>query len=231
MSRQRTSFVSGASLVVVATFALTTSGAQTAVTAPVAATAALLAQPNVSVVFDEIDTGGDARLDGKLRDGAKWLEKAINDQEFRRRVLVYTSETTPTVGYRQAYREFPGHNIMGNDEVLAGLLGGNKRGGVIHLHEQVERKGSEVGHTEMKATADGMTYTSRAWLRGATIPEIADHLLHEQMHRVGFTHERDYSRDRCFSVPYAVGELACETVVRLGTGTIDDCDPTPRGKC
>lgn len=79
----------------------------------------------------------------------------------------------------------------------------------------IEKRGGEVGHTEMSGQFDGTTYTSRAWLRGASAAEIADNLVHEHLHRMGFTHERGYSRGRCSSIPYAIGDIGCEEAVAM----------------
>ena len=74
---------------------------------------------------------------------------------------------------------------------------------------------------QQKTKTIGYTYpnTVRIWMNKKyfsryTPVKVADNLMHEWMHKLGFTHEVIWSKDRDHSVPYAVGyiveELAAE---------------------
>jgi hypothetical protein len=39
---------------------------------------------------------------------------------------------------------------------------------------------------------------------------LADHLIHEHMHRIGFLHNYHKSKERCDSIPYAYGRTVCQ---------------------
>lgn len=70
-----------------------------------------------------------------------------------------------------------------------------------------------VGYT----TPSSDTITSnRRFFSNYEPAEVAGHLAHEWLHKLGFEHDHAATRDRPYSVPYAVGDL----VEKLAQGTL-----------
>lgn len=166
----------------------------------------------------------------KLDEAAQVAAEVINSDEFRERVLTYGSGRS-AAGFSQAARAFSSRAVISNQEVLDALLAGNAPAdGTIRLFLSAETNSSEVGHTRPVPTMDGTTFTDRAKLRSMGVADLADHLIHEHMHRIGFLHHKHYSVERCDSIPYAVGHLVC-TIARDRFHTPGACTVTANRKC
>jgi hypothetical protein len=62
--------------------------------------------------------------------------------------------------------------------------------------------------------------TKRIWMNTKyfnkhTKAEVASHLTHEWLHKLGFDHERERCHDRKYSVPYAIGYIVKEIAGKL----------------
>ncbi|MGE3610116.1 MAG: hypothetical protein AB7I27_11055 [Bacteriovoracaceae bacterium] len=53
-------------------------------------------------------------------------------------------------------------------------------------------------------------YINEKYFNKFSIHEIADNLIHEWLHKIGFNHEFKYSESRDHSVPYSVGHIVKE---------------------
>lgn len=183
-------------------------------------------------------TGGTCDDRAKIERGRVLAEKAVNDPAFRAAVLSFRSERFgggAGAGYVQAERvwycqpssdqstcRFP---VRSNDEVLAALLAGYTGDPQIHI-QVVLTSSANIANTGV-GPPDTPTELKPEWLRRADVSdaEVAENLVHEHMHRLGFQHNHDYSVERCGSIPYAVGKLACEAVGGK------DCWPALGGTC
>jgi hypothetical protein len=70
----------------------------------------------------------------------------------------------------------------------------------------------ELYHSPSKTIGYTFPDTNRIWMNTKyfnryTPVKVADNLMHEWMHKLGFTHEMKYSERRNYSVPYAIGYL------------------------
>ena len=70
-----------------------------------------------------------------------------------------------------------------------------------------------VGYTT--ASSDTIT-TNRRFFSGYDAPEVAGHLAHEWLHKLGFEHDFKPTADRPYSVPYKLGDL----IERLARGPL-----------
>jgi hypothetical protein len=168
----------------------------------------------------------------KLERARLLAEQAINDPEFRRRVYHFSSVPyggKPGDGYRHAERAQPiPHVVTSNEEVVQALLDGNGLGGKIYLRVEVTRD-----HTSLDDFArtpfevpGGITSIFPDWLDHASDAVVAENLVHEHLHRLGFEHEHSFSVKRCGSAPYAVGKLVCAK-----SAGDQACFPVPPEKC
>lgn len=169
----------------------------------------------------------------KLERARQLAEVAVNDPAFRRRVLAFSSKPyggADKEGFTQAERAQPeAHLIADNSEPLRALLEGNDQG-MIQLNIIVTDDGTSPDNfaTTDIYNSSAATSINPEWLmrKSVTDADLAENLMHEHMHRLGFEHEHSYSRRRCGSVPYAVGHLVC--AVSAGDTA---CLPGPGARC
>lgn len=145
----------------------------------------------------------------KVRKAVELIKKVIGSQAFRERVLNYE--------YR-GKKEFIDNHGFSNEEVYQKILDGAEKMGNTTKNNTMDVE-LELYHQATKTI--GYTYpnTVRIWMNKKyfsryTPIKVADNLMHEWMHKLGFTHDVVWSKDRDHSVPYAIGyiveELAAE---------------------
>jgi hypothetical protein len=165
------------------------------------------------------------RLDAAVQIAAE----VINSSDFQRQVLTYGSNRSPS-GFSQADRAFSDHPLTSNQEVLDALLAGNAPSdGTIRLFLSMERHPSEIGHTQPTASQTSVSFTDRSAFNAMETADLANHLVHEHLHRVGFLHHQQFSVERCDSIPYAVGQLVC--TMAKARGASGACALAVDGKC
>ena len=150
-------------------------------------------------------------------------QQAINSASFRNAVLDFRATRfggEANESYRGAERIARCANgvgscrftVMSSTSVLQALLAGNRTDGTIQigvsLTESANFANTGVGPPETP------TELNPKWLRSASVrdEQVAENLIHEHMHRLGYEHDHGYARGRCASIPYAVGKLACDAV-------------------
>jgi hypothetical protein len=198
---------------------------------------ALLAHPSVSVRLEPTPLGATLAQAQKLERARGLLEAALNDREFRRRVLTFRSARFGGgvgEGYLQARRSLPAEHAVrrvdSSREVLRAILDTNSSDGLIHIPVRVTSDGLSLesfAETPVGA-ADGVTSVFSSWLDRQSTSDalVAENLLHEHLHRLGFEHEHGRSLRRCASIPYAVGKFAC--AVSAGDAA---CLPSASSRC
>lgn len=157
-------------------------------------------------------TGYSSTEQVKLRDAADVLGRVLNSREFRDAVLGATYAGRP--GFADETRS--------PQEVYAAIRAAHESyeasadGEVdlnLHLKSFSWFQRNVVGYT----TPSSDTITSnRRFFSGYSKEEVAGHLAHEWLHKLGFEHDHSSTADRPHSVPYAVGDL----VERLAQGTL-----------
>lgn len=133
------------------------------------------------------------------------MKKIIMSDEFRERVLAHTVNGKKT---------FVDNLGMTNEEIYkkisdgAELIGDTSKNSTMNVE-------LELFHSATKTI--GYTYpdTNRIWIntkyfQNYTVIKVADNLMHEWMHKLGFDHDKIYSVSRNYSVPYAIGYLVEE---------------------
>ena len=156
----------------------------------------------------------------KLQAAVSTAESVINDEEYKRVMRGYPGYHHLS-HFAQATK-FHGGTVASNDEPMDALLRGNGADNQIHLWLVVENGGAE-GHTDQNDAHTGFTHTTGATVDRMTVAQLADHLIHEHMHRIGFQHEQHRSAQRCDSVPYAFGRTACQFAIKK-LGLPGSCD-------
>lgn len=146
----------------------------------------------------------------KVREAVKLIKKVIVSKEFKERVLNYEFK---------GEKRFNDNHGLTNEEIYHKIL------------EGAEQMGNKSGNNTMdvelelyhqKTNTIGYTYpnTVRIWMNTKyfsryTPIKVADNLMHEWMHKLGFSHEVMWNSDRDHSVPYAIGYLVEELASKL----------------
>jgi hypothetical protein len=146
----------------------------------------------------------------KMREAISLIKKVITSQEFRERVLNYRSK---------GGRTFVENQGLSNEEIYLKILEGAEQIGHTSKNNMMD---VELELYHQKTNTIGYTYphTSRIWINKKyfsrfTPIKVADNLMHEWMHKLGFTHAMDWSKERDHSVPYAIGLMVEELASRM----------------
>lgn len=141
----------------------------------------------------------------KVKEAVKIIKKVLTSAEFRERILNYTFN---------GKKEFNDNQGLSNEEVYQKILDGAEKMGNTTKNNTMD---VELELYHQATTTIGYTYpnTVRIWMNKKyfnkyTPIKVADNLMHEWMHKLGFTHATTYSKDRDHTVPYAVGYLVEE---------------------
>lgn len=151
-----------------------------------------------------------SRDEEKVREAVRLIKRVIVSKEFRERVLNYQWN---------GEKRFNNNHGFSNEQIYLKILEGaetlGKKGGNNAMDVELE-----LYH--QKTNTIGYTYpnTTRIWINTKyfsryTPVKVADNLMHEWMHKLGFTHETKWSKDRDHSVPYAIGYLVEELAHKL----------------
>lgn len=148
--------------------------------------------------------------ENKVRQAVEILKKVIASKEFKDRILNFTYK---------GKKQFIDSDGRSNEEIYYMILEGAERIGNTSKNNMMDVE-LELYHQTTKTI--GYTYpnTARIWMNKKyfnryTPLKVADNLMHEWMHKLGFGHEISWSQDRDYSVPYAVGYLVEELAPNL----------------
>lgn len=137
------------------------------------------------------------------------LEKVVNSEEFKQRVIHFTYQGRET---------FVQNNGLSNLEIYQKIMAGAEQwpaptpvNQAMDLFLQLYTSGwsgrNVIGYTNPKTST---IYMNTYFYNEATPAETAANMIHEWLHKVGFDHDYKSTRRRPYSVPYAIGRLAGE---------------------
>lgn len=146
----------------------------------------------------------------KIQHAIALIRKVVASPEFRERILNHTYEGKKT---------FVDNRGLTNAEIYQKIADGAEIIGDTSKNQKMNVE-LELYHSKTKTI--GYTYpnTTRIWMNTKyfnryTPVKVADNLMHEWMHKLGFTHAMKYSVERNYSVPYAVGYLVEELAGKI----------------
>lgn len=133
------------------------------------------------------------------------IKKVISSPEFRERIRSHKYK---------GKLGFVDSNGLTNEEIYEKVLSGAE---IMGNTEKNNTMNVEIELYTDTTNTIGYTYptTGRIWMNtkyfnSYTPVKVADNLMHEWMHKLGFTHAMKYSVSRNYSVPYAIGYLVEE---------------------
>ena len=161
--------------------------------------------PSEAYTFDfNVKTNRISRYkENKLMEAVELLREVFASEDFRKKILNHR--------FRGKYR-YSYNKGLTNYQIYKRILKGREE-----LYPYVNNAMDvEIDFfTNHKSIVIGYTWphSKKIWMNTKyfnrfEVEEIASHLLHEWLHKLGFDHERNRTHDRQFSVPYAIGRIA-----------------------
>lgn len=151
-------------------------------------------------------TGFTPEQEEKITRALELIKVVVQSGEFKNRVI------NKKYKGNAMYVDSP---EMDNEAVYRRIIAGAERG---HNEEENHTMDLELElYTDLESKTIGYTYPSvkRIWMNSKYLNQfephqVADNLMHEWLHKLGFKHEVKYSSSRKHSVPYSVGYLIKE---------------------
>jgi hypothetical protein len=146
----------------------------------------------------------------KVKAAVEIIKKVIMTKEFKDRVYNYTYK---------GVKQFVDNKGLSNEEVYRKLIEGAEIVGNTTKNNTMDVE-LELYQDTSKTIGYTYPHTVRIWMNKKyfnryTPIKVADNLMHEWMHKLGFTHSTVWSKDRDHSVPYAIGYLIEELASKL----------------
>jgi hypothetical protein len=144
----------------------------------------------------------------KLHAAQNALNKILNHQSFKDRVLRFTTDGLYRFHYRKSFLgnwiDQPYSNQHVYDMITQNAQ--NPEDKKIELQLEMLPGGNveQLGFTNPDTQS---IYTYRNWLNSLPIAEYTSHLVHEWCHQLGFNHDKTPNDKTEFSVPFGIGKI------------------------
>jgi hypothetical protein len=145
-----------------------------------------------------------AAQEDKLERAVEVIKKVIATEDFRTRILNHTYNGAKT------FVDNGGHT---NAQIYQMILDGAEtllpvKNNMMDLQvELYYALTSTVGYTYANTTK---IWVNTKFFNSYAVNSVAANLIHEWLHKLGFTHAASYSVSRDYSVPYGVGRIMSE---------------------
>lgn len=168
--------------------------------------------PTEAFTFDfNIQTPHASRFkEAKLLEATELLKEVFASKDFKKRIVYHR--------FKRKFR-FAYNKGLTNREVYNKILKGRE---VLFPYVNNAMDVEVSFFTNHKSIVIGYTwpYSRKIWMNTKyfnrySADEIASHLVHEWLHKLGFDHERKRTHDRQYSVPYAVGKIVRDIVRKI----------------
>lgn len=150
----------------------------------------------------------------KLSDAAKLLEMVVNTDNFKKAVLLHIYTEPGGLFKRSKTLNAFRMTSLTPMQVYKKFMSGSERldpkpDGEADIHISIDRRdaGDVLGYTYASTP---MQWVYSSFFGRATLADIASNLAHEYCHKLGFTHESNYTKLRQYTVPYAIGRIVKE---------------------
>lgn len=148
-------------------------------------------------------------LQNKLAETKAKLDRVLASEEFYRAVMDHQYNGQKTYAQNGGYTNQEIYDLI--------QLGKEKMSLEIDYMMNLELTSyyedtNTIGYTYTGST---MIYVNRKFYNTFGAPQIARNLMHEWLHKVGFTHDVAATKRRPYSVPYGIGGLVERLMRRL----------------
>lgn len=139
------------------------------------------------------------------------LNKILNHEKFKERVLRFTTDGLFRFHYRKSFLGNWIDKPYSNKEVYE-IVTQSSESGVKPIELNLEMlPGGNVEQLHYTNPDTHRIYTYRNWFNSLSLAEYASHLAHEWCHQLGFNHENKPTERNEFSVPFGIGKIT-ETI-------------------
>lgn len=152
----------------------------------------------------------------KLDQAVTVLNQVLNGPDFKDRILNFTYN---------GQKAFVQNNGMSNQQVYDFLMSGAEQYPVVTPANDLADVNLTIYYPPFwKAFSSAVAFTSESdpylhiynrYYNKASIPEISNTIIHEWTHKMGFDHDFNSTAQRPYSVPYAVGTIVNDLVVKF----------------
>ncbi len=152
----------------------------------------------------------------KLNRAVSAIELILNSQEFKDDVLNFTY---------QGQKAFVQNNGMSNEQIYDYIMKGaeqypnqtavdSEMDVFLQLYKPKWYQSKRViGYTDPSYST---IYVNQVYYRNADISDIANNMVHEWLHKMGFGHDFNSTARRSSSVPYAIGYIVGDLIAASG---------------
>lgn len=170
------------------------------------AQASLAAVPTLATTFDTNVTtvGMTSSQQAKIQAAERKIRALIASEAFRTRVLNHTYN---------GKKQFLSNNGLTNAQIYQKILEGaeklspSKNNAMDITVKLYYQNSSTVGYT---TTSSKVINMNTKFFNKYTSSEVAHNMMHEWMHKLGYSHTSYYTSSRIYSVPYAIGKIVNE---------------------
>jgi len=159
--------------------------------------------PTLAITFgtDVSTYGMTSSQESKIQSAERKIREVIGSYAFKTAILNHTFN---------GRRQFNNNNGLSNSQIYAKILNAAEkllpsRDNAMDLKIKTYYENSNtVGWTSTGSLYINM---NRKFLNNYTSTEVTQNMMHEWLHKMGFSHSVNYSSSRDYSVPYAVGKI------------------------
>lgn len=139
----------------------------------------------------------------KIQQASSLIRRIIASEEFKHKVLNYTF---------QGKKQFHDNDGLTNKQIYQKILNGSeKMTGLgknstmdLELELYTDNESNTIGYTYPNIVR---VYMNRKYFNKFRPYEVADNMMHEWLHKLGFDHAVKVTPERRHSVPYAIGYI------------------------
>lgn len=147
--------------------------------------------------------GFTAKQEKKLTSASKLIRKIVRSAEFKEKVLNHTWN---------GKKQFADNKGLTNEQIYKKIIEGSERQTGLGKNNTMDLE-IEL-YTDHDSITIGYTYPSivriymnRKYFNKFRPYQVADNMMHEWIHKIGFGHAVKNTPERPYSVPYAVGYI------------------------
>lgn len=169
----------------------------------IVANSSYAAVPNLALTFDTdvVTYSMTSSQEAKIQKAEYKIMKVIGSESFRTKVLNHTYG---------GVKKFNNNNGLSNSQIYMKILEGMEnykktKNNTMDLNIKVYYENSStVGYT---TTTSSYINMNTKFLNNYTSTQVTRNMVHEWLHKLGFSHAVNYSVSRNYSVPYAIGKI------------------------
>lgn len=147
--------------------------------------------------------GFTSRQEKKLHAASRLIRKIVRSHEFKERVLAHTWN---------GKKAFADNDGLSNEQIYRKIIEGSEKMNNLGANNTMDLE-IEL-YTDNDSITIGYTYPSivriymnRKYYNKFRPYQVADNMMHEWLHKLGFNHAIKNTPERPYSVPYAIGYI------------------------